>query len=244
MKLKITNWRLVVVLGIVNFLFLGFLVNDSDAQTKRRSKTRKKSVVQPMPVRTQSEPLIISRADEFPNENRVIVQPQANPQTEKPVEKTDTATPENISELSQRVKNLEANQNKESDEKQKRLMLNLDILTRAEQRAETLRKQLFDMIERENQIKTRLDQIENDIRPEMLERSVAFAGSLRPEELRDNRRKNLEVDRRNLQNLLIEIQNTKSSLELNVQKADILVEKFRFKLEKEIDNALADEPNP
>jgi len=123
-------------------------------------------------------------------------------------------------------------------------MLNLDILTRAEQRAETLRKQLFDMIERENQIKTRLDQIENDIRPEMLERSVAFAGSLRPEELRDNRRKNLEVDRRNLQNLLTEIQNTKSSLELNVQKADILVEKFRFKLEKEIDNALADEPNP
>jgi hypothetical protein len=123
-------------------------------------------------------------------------------------------------------------------------MLNLDILTRAEQRAETLRKQLFEMIDKENQIKTRLDQIENDIRPEMLERSVAFAGSLRPEELRDNRRKNLEVDRNNLQKLLTEIQNTKSSLELNVQKADTLVEKLRFRLEKEIDKALADEPNP
>jgi len=243
MKLKITNWRIVGTLAVVNFLFLGFLVNDANAQTKRRSKPRK-AAAQPTPVRTQSEPLIISRAGDFPNENQVVVQPQANPQTEKPVEKTDSSAADNINELKERVKSLEANQKNDSDDKQKRLMLNLDILTRAEQRAETLRKQLFDMIDRENQIKTKLDQIENDIRPEMLERSVAFAGSLRPEELRDNRRKNLEVDRRNLQNLLTEIQNTKASLELNVQKADTLVEKLRFRLEKEIDKALADEPNP
>jgi hypothetical protein len=147
-----------------------------------------------------------------------------------------------LNELTERVKNLETNTKKESDDKQKRLMLNLDILTRAEQRAETLRKQLFDMIERESQIKTKLDQIENDIRPEVLERSVAFAGSLRPEELRDMRRKNLDTEKRNLQNLLSEIQRTKSSLELNVQKADVLVEKMRAKLEKEIDDALMDEP--
>ena len=244
MNLRIINRKIVGVLAVVNFLFLGFLVNDLNAQTKRRSKP-KSANAQPTPVKTQGEPLIISRADEFPNENQVIVQPQVQTQTEKPVERTDVAA-DNISELKERVKNLEAsNQKNSSDEKQKRLMLNLDILTRAEQRAETLRKQLFDMIERENQIKTKLDQIENDIRPEMLERSVAFAGSLRPEELRDNRRKTLEVDRRNLQNLLTEIQNTKASLELNMQKADVLVEKLRFRLEKEIDKALVDdEPNP
>ena len=243
MNLKVTNWRLVGALAAVNFLFLGFLVNDSNAQTPRRSKT-KKAHIQPTPVKTQGEPLIISRADEFPNENQVVVQPVVtNTETEKPVEKTDAAASDLINKLTDRVKNLEANQKKDSDEKQKRLLLNLDILTRAEQRSETLRKQLFDMIERESQIKTKLDQIENDIRPEMIERSVSFAGSLRPEELRDQRRKSLDIDKRNLKNLLAEIQNTKSNLELNLQKAELLVDKLRLKLEKEIDNALEDEPN-
>jgi len=243
MNLKVTNWRLVGALAAVNFLFLGFLVNDSNAQTSRRSKT-KKTNVQPTPVKIQGEPLIISRADEFPNENQVVVQPVVTgAETEKPVEKTDAAASDLINKLTDRVKNLEANQKKDSDEKQKRLLLNLDILTRAEQRSETLRKQLFDMIERESQIKTKLDQIENDIRPEMIERSVSFAGSLRPEELRDQRRKSLDIDKRNLKNLVTEIQNTKSNLELNLQKAELLVDKLRLKLEKEIDNALEDEPN-
>ncbi len=51
MKLKIINWRLVGALAAVNFLFLGFLVNDSNAQTPRRSKT-KKAHIQPTPVKT------------------------------------------------------------------------------------------------------------------------------------------------------------------------------------------------
>jgi hypothetical protein len=88
-----------------------------------------------------------------------------------------------------------------------------------------------------------LDLIEVDIRPESIERSVAFAGTLRPEELRNIRKKNLEVERTNLQSLLGEIQRTKTSLELNVQKADILVDKLRLKVEKEIDAALIDDPD-
>lgn len=249
MNSKITGWRFAAVLTMFGFFVLCVFITDSNAQTARRSKTRKApSTVQPMPSGTQGDPMIISRADEFPNGNQVVVQPVADSQTETKTENTtqkdDTAS-SGINDLSARIKNLEDGQKKnDPDAKQKRLMLNLDILTRAEQRAESLRKQLFDVIERENQIKTKLDQIEYDIRPEMLERSVAFAGSLRPEELRDNRRKSLTSDKRNLETLLTEIQNTKTSLETNVQKADILVEKLRAKLEKQIDDALVDEPNP
>ena len=246
MNLKNTNWRLIGIAATAVFLFSGFIVSDANAQTARRSKTRKtNSAVRQNPVIPQGDPVIISRADEFPNGNQAVVQPQAEPaetKTETMVEKSNVAGA-GINELSERVKNLEAVQKKDPDEKQKRLMLNLDILTRAEQRSESLRKQLFDVIERESQIKTKLDQIEYDIRPEMLDRSVAFAGSLRPEELRDNRRKSLTSDKQNLQNLLTEIQNAKTSLELNVQKADVLVEKLRSKLEKQIDDALVDDPN-
>ncbi|MCU1289990.1 MAG: hypothetical protein JWN60_2219 [Acidobacteria bacterium] len=247
MKLKITNWRFIAVLGLANFLFLVLLADDAAAQTARRSKTKRAgAVAQPTPVKTQGEPLIISRAEDFPNENQVVIQPVENQtasQTENSVEKTGTAANSGISDLNERLKSLEANQKKDPDEKQKRLLLNLDILTRAEQRSESLRKQLFEMIEKENQIKTRLDQIEYDIRPEMIERTVAIAGSLRPEELRDARRKTLTVDKSNLQTLLTGIGNAKTSLELNVQKADALVERLREKLEKQIDDALIDEPN-
>jgi len=127
------------------------------------------------------------------------------------------------------------------DEKQKTLLLNLDILTRAEQRSESLRKQRFELIEKENTIQTRLDQIEYDVRPEMVERSVALTGSLRPEELRENRAKSLEAEKQKLTTLLTEVQNMRASLEVSVKNADDLVERLRTKLEKDIDSAISDD---
>jgi hypothetical protein len=140
------------------------------------------------------------------------------------------------------MKSLESSKQNAYDDRQKRLLLNLDILTRAEQRAESLRKQLFELVEKENSMKLKLETIDYDARPEMIERQVAFAGSLRPEELREARRKNLDAEKRNLSNLLVEIQATRTSLEQNVQKADQLVEKLRAVLEKDIDDALNEQP--
>jgi hypothetical protein len=127
-----------------------------------------------------------------------------------------------------------------ADDKQKALLMNLDIITRAEQRADALRKQLFEMIEKENTIKTRLEQIEYDIRPEVVERSVQIAGSMRPEEVREARRRSLAAEKNNLQSLLTEIQSTRTNLASALQRADQMVEKLRFKLEKDIDDALED----
>lgn len=149
-----------------------------------------------------------------------------------------------IREIQSSIKKIEAGQRNNSDDKQKRLLLNLDILTRAEQRAEALRKQRFELIEKENSVRLRIEQIDADIRPEVIEKSVAMAGSLRPEELREARRKSLDAEKRNLQSLLTEISATRASLEQNVLRADALVEKLRVKLEKDIDAALdADDPN-
>lgn len=241
------NFRRISGAGALFVLtFAGGLARDANAQTARRSQTRKTVTTQPTPT-VQNEPLIISRADEFPAENRKLLSPE---QIVAPIEnKANVVEKSNqndalISELTARIKNLESGQKNEYDEKQKRLLLNLDILTRAEQRSETLRRQLFELIEKESQINIKLDQIVNDSRPEVIDRSVAFAGSLRPEDLRDARRKNLESEKKNLQNLLTEIQNTKANLELNVQKSDVLVEKLRTKLEKEIDDALIEESKP
>ncbi|MEZ5425650.1 MAG: hypothetical protein R2747_05250 [Pyrinomonadaceae bacterium] len=197
----------------------------------------------PTPTPTPETPQIISRADDYPDNSRIITQPGQvlpegqNSNLEEKINNYETR----IKELGKRVNTLESTKENEYDRKQRRLLLNLDILSKAEQRAESLRKQLFDLIEKESDIKLKLDQLENNLRPEMIDRTVAFAGTMRPEELRETRRKNLENEKRNLQDLLTEITSNKNNLQVNVQKADELVEKLRVKLEKEIDEALADE---
>jgi len=214
-----------------------------DGQTNPRRRRASTPIPAPTSTPLTSEPQIISRADEFPDENSRAIPP--DPNEFKGVAGADVASLATLEELGNRIKNLEAGRKVEKvdpDEKQKRLLLNLDILTRAEQRSESLRKQVFEMIEKENAVKTKLDSLEYDLRPEVIERSVSLIGTLRPEEIRASRRKSFESERANLQNLLTEIQRARSSLDVSLQRADILVEKLRNKFEKEIDTALQDDP--
>jgi hypothetical protein len=208
---------------IVSAFVLCFFAVTADAQRTRRTP---KPLATP-PVLTGAE--IISRAGED------VVEIAAETES-TPIVDPGTTEP-TAAELKARVKGKKVSY----DDRQKRLMMNLDILTRAEQRTENLRKQLFDMIEKENTVKNRLDQIEYDSRPEMIERSAQLVGSLRPEEIRNNRRKSLEAERANLQALLNEIQINRANVNTNLLRADAMVEKIRTKLEKDIDDALADQ---
>jgi len=236
------------------FLLLGLLISagSAHAQTKKKKTTRKTTTTTssvPQPVAQQTMPVIVSQADQYQDQNSQII--SGNVQTT--TETTTEAQPETfdekldkissrIKEMNTRMKSLESSKQSEYDEKQKRLLLNLDILTRAEQRAESLRKQLFELIEKQNSFQTKLETIDYELRPEMIERQTNLVGSLRPEEIREMKKKNLEAEKRNLNNLLLDMQATRTNLEQNVQKADQLVEKLRAVLEKDIDNALTEQP--
>jgi hypothetical protein len=225
----------------IAILAIGLLVVASDAQTSRSRKRAKRTpIVQTAPAPT-TEPVIISRAEDYQ-----LDVPVASTNVENSVRLTEADTPNSaekiIAELTDRIKALESSKKDDYDQKQKRLAMNLDILTKAEQRVESLRKQSFEMLDKENSLRTRLEQIDSDLRPESIERSIAFVGSLRPEELRASKKKSLEAERSNVQSLLSEIQRTRSNLDLNVQKAEILVERLRTKLEGDIDSALDDNP--
>ena len=210
------------------------VATDASAQsTRRRTST---PIPAPTPTPSGSDAMIISRAEDFPDENSRAIPPDPND-----VKTADASSLATLEALGNRIKNLEASREvpkTDPDAKQKRLLLNLDILTRAEQRSESLRKQVFELLEKESAVKTKLDSLDYDLRPEVIERSTALIGSLRPEEIREARRKSLESEKANLTTMLNEIQRTRSSLEVNLQRADLLVEKLRLKFEKEIDNAL------
>jgi hypothetical protein len=203
----------------------------------------------PQPV--QNEPTIVSRAEDESktvenNSNKSIPVPTPTPEVadDNPfglvLQKLDRLD-EKVKKVSTRVGTLESNKSTDLDAKQKKILLGLDILSRAEQRAESLRKQLFDLIEKENDVKTKLDDAEYQSRPEIIERSTNGFGSLRPEDLREQRKKSLENQRNSQRALLAQIQSSRGALEDSVIKADQLVQKLRAKIEAEIDAALAED---
>ena len=123
-------------------------------------------------------------------------------------------------------------------ENEKRISGRLALLTQAEQRAQLMRGQLIDLIEKETAYRTRIAQIEEDMRPENIERSLNPYGTTRTSELRDNRRRVLENERRGQENLLNVTALARMKLEEDVRQADDLVRRLREKLMPEIDRAI------
>lgn len=237
--LKIPRFGSLTVLLVALFC-LAVIVPDANGQGTRRKRKPAKTT-SALPVTTippQGDALIVSRASDFPDDSVQLVPEQKR--TDSPA--FDPAeTSKALDDIRNRIAAMESLKKGDPDEKQKRLLLNLDILNRAEQRSESLRKQLFELMEKETAIRSKLDMIEVNIRPEAIEREVSFAGTMRPEDLRAMKKKQLEVERAGLQNILNEIQKTKTVLDQNLQRSDQMVEKLRVKLDKEVDDALADE---
>jgi hypothetical protein len=65
--------------------------------------------------------------------------------------------------------------------------------------ASDLKKQLIDVQAKEIQLRMRLEEIDEELKPESIERELAGIGSVHPEELRDRRRKLLTIERNGLQ---------------------------------------------
>ena len=120
---------------------------------------------------------------------------------------------------------------KESDnQKVKQIAANLDLLSHTEERAEVLRKQLLELIEKETTYRTRLTQMDEDIRPENIERALAGIGTTRTAEMRDTRRRSLDSERKGLESLLALTGQSRVRLEEDVRQADQLVASFRQRL--------------
>src|SRR5688572_7685281 len=63
------------------------------------------------------------------------------------------------------------------------------------QRVDKLPSQLAETRAKEAELEARLRQLDENIKPENIERSLAGVGSTRPEELREQRRRQLSIER-------------------------------------------------
>jgi hypothetical protein len=143
-----------------------------------------------------------------------------------------------LREVSDKLPGADARKSGGSDDKQSHIVLSLDLLGRAEDRAGVLRKQLLELIEKDTSYKSRLAQIDEDMRPENIERALSGVGTTRTAELRDVRRRSLEIERRGLESLVNLTTQGRLRLEEDVRQADSLVARLRQRLLPLIDKEI------
>ena len=92
--------------------------------------------------------------------------------------------------------------------------------TTAQERAASLRQQLVEVQAKQTEFKTRLQQLEEDLKPENIEKELAGIGSTRPEEIREQRRRQLGIERKSVQTRLDQLAASGTRLETAIVQAD------------------------
>src|SRR5258708_1378570 len=124
----------------------------------------------------QSSRLVISR-DSFPeNRKPTTAVVQSCPEADQLRKNVQQLTAE-VQRLRKRVADLE---------KDRQVTAIQDQLTKEEQRGEVLQMRLLDIAEKEGGLQSRVEQVNEQLRPENLATALAGVGSLRPEDARED----------------------------------------------------------
>jgi len=92
-----------------------------------------------------------------------------------------------------------------------------------EERATNLRLELFEVQAKEAELQVRLQQLDDEMKPENIERALAGIGSTKPEDLREHRRRLLSIERDGVRAQLKLLENTRTRLEVAITAAETAV---------------------
>jgi len=208
----------VIVLAIC---LVGLFLVDSSAQKRRRkSRTRR-----PSTPRITNPAIYEPPANENANDNSNSSGSESTTNTNQDPE----AMKQTIRDLSSQVNQL--NTKISSMEQSQRTLVDLERLSRAEQRSADLWKQLREVEAQQSDLQSRLEEIDYNLRPENIDRAVAGYGSMRPEELREQRRKSLEGEKLRAQKQLDQLAANHERLETAIAGADAEIERIRKRLD-------------
>jgi hypothetical protein len=244
-----SRFRISTNLVLASFLVLTLCVIEAGGQTKKKrsSRTRKAAVAKPVITNPDIAPpttsangdiKIISTADQTEGETS---SDSVQSKKAQPEDDTSEDMKHSINNLSNQVNRLndKLSQMQEDD----RYQLDMERLTRAEQRAEQVRSQLIDTQTKIADLESKLEEIEYSLKPENIERVTQGMGTLRPEQVREARKKQLEGERTRIQAQLKILENGKNRLEVSSANADAEVDNLRAKLNQRRDQMDA-EPTP
>lgn len=236
---------LLVILFVVG-ASLGSVHSQQQQQRNRPSRrttnpvrnTTPQNTTQTAPTTSSSDPALVSTADEQQQEET----PRRTPRTTTPRRTTTAPDTEQQQEREQQrqlrdtVNNLSTQVERISDDltemkTEQRVLFELERLTRAEQRAESLRSQLRDVTDKEFQFQERLAQIEDELDPAAIQRRAAVYGTMNPSALREQMARGLERERERVRKQLELTTNSRIRLEAAVATADQEVDKLRQRVD-------------
>jgi TolA-binding protein len=257
MPVWIRNYAKVLIAAC---LVMSFCLVEADAQTRRKRRTpRRTTPAAPRPVITnpQIAPAGATKTPAETGDVKIISTDDGTKEaSSEPLQgwkpKVTAPEPAEPDKMESTINNLSNQVNRLNDkltqmQEDDRYQLDMERLTRAEQRAEQLRGQLMDIQSKIADFEARLENIEFALRPENIDASVAGYGSTRPEVARDTRKKQLEGERGRVQAQLKLAETSRTRLEVAVTNADTEVDNLRAKLEQrraQMDAQPAETPRP
>jgi uncharacterized protein YlxW (UPF0749 family) len=228
-----------VFVALAVILSLGFVHVDAQSRKKKRTRRTRPAVQRPVITNptialpgdaSQTDPKIISTADQTSPDTEATTEGQ----TKKPAK---AATSDNES-MQQTINTLNTQVNRLNDrltamQEDDRYLLDMERLTRAEQRAESLRAQLIDVQSKMADLSSKLEQVEYYLKPDNIDKATQGYGSTRPEDARDARRRQLENEKGRLQAQLNILETSRVRLESAIGTADGEVDLLRARLNQQ-----------
>jgi septal ring factor EnvC (AmiA/AmiB activator) len=232
MRNKWIRWVAIVLLVI---FLIGLFLIDTNAQRRRRKRTRRPSTPQ------ITNPAIYQPAttDEMNANSNSAAGEESN---------TTSSTDQNPEEMKRTIRTLSTQVDQLTNkigqmEESQRLLVDLERLSRAEQRSAALWKELRDVESQQADLQARAEEITYALKPENIERSVAGYGTTRPEELREQRRKQLENEKVRTEKQLDQLSANHARLEQAIAGADAEAERLRKRLDAADQAALENAKN-
>jgi small-conductance mechanosensitive channel len=207
------------LIALALFLVGGLLMVDSNAQKrKRKRRSSAPKITNPeiyQPPTTENSNANNS-GDTAPAET-----PSPTPDPES-MKKTIQTLSNQVDKLTDKLNQMEESQ---------RSMVDLERLGRAEQRSSQLRAEQRDVQAKIGELEVRLEDVEFALKPENVERATAVYGTTRPEEIRAQRKKQLETERERVQKQLEQLRAGDAHLTQAIATSDAEVDRLQRKLD-------------
>ena len=104
------------------------------------------------------------------------------------------------------------------------------LLIGEEQRAEALQTRLRDTLERQFALQGRIEQLDNQLKPENIERMFIGVGLVRPEEARDTIRRRLGLEKQGILAQLELLRQERNRYQSALATADVVIQRLRLRL--------------
>jgi chromosome segregation ATPase len=220
--------RRLVTAVLAIFLVAGFLLVDSSAQKRRRRRRAPSSPRITNPAIYQPSPTDANSTDtsntNTTDANAADAQPArpAGEQDPDAMKKTIRTLSTQVDKLNDKLTHMEESQ---------RSLVDLERLSRAEARSTALRTELRDVQTKEADLEARAEDVDYALKPENIERATAGYGTTHPEEVREQRRRQLESEKQRIRKQLDQLAISHTRLDEAIATSDAEIDRLRKKLD-------------